>query len=301
MSANSIYADPLKNPPLTEEFYSLAEDEYQFFKSQTGIEEPEELKAHIIAVQKKAYEIYGYPCIRSFSFIKLKIARMPAYPSALKLSREREDAILLDIGCCFGNDARKAVVDGWPVRNVIASDLRKGFWDFGHELFKSTPETFPAAFVEGDAFDPAMIAPRAPFYEAPTTPRPDLAHLTSLTPLQGHVSAIHASSFFHLFGEERQLELARRVATLLSPLPGSVIFGAHGGLPQKGLRAENRGSDLVSMFCHSPESWGELWDGQIFDKGTVKVEAFLRKIMRPDISGVDAPDFFLIVWSMTRL
>lgn len=25
-----------------------------------------------------------------------------------------------------GNDARKAVLDGWPVQNVVASDLSKG-------------------------------------------------------------------------------------------------------------------------------------------------------------------------------
>ena len=29
--------------------------------------------------------------------------------------------------CTVGNDVRKAVLDGWPVENVIASDLRKGW------------------------------------------------------------------------------------------------------------------------------------------------------------------------------
>lgn len=28
--------------------------------------------------------------------------------------------------CTVGNDTRKAVVDGWPAENVVASDLREG-------------------------------------------------------------------------------------------------------------------------------------------------------------------------------
>ncbi|KAG5654190.1 hypothetical protein H0H81_006572, partial [Sphagnurus paluster] len=193
-----------------------------------------------------------------------------------------------------GNDIRKAVADGWPAENAIGSDLRQGFWDFGHELFISTPKSFPVAFVAGDAFDSTIIAPRAPFTEVPETPRPDLKSLVSLTPLQGHISVIHASSFFHLFDEARQLELAKRVATLLSPLAGSIIFGSHIGKLEKGLH--ERHDDETKMFCHSPESWQALWDGEIFDKGQVKVDAILRPVERPDKTGVA----HLLIWSVTR-
>ncbi|GLB41662.1 hypothetical protein LshimejAT787_1002620 [Lyophyllum shimeji] len=293
MSRLSKYADPLTKPPLDESLYGLSPEEFDFFKAQTGIEDEDVMKRHIIAIQKKAYEIYGYPCIRTFSFTKLKIYRLPAYQSALKLLSEHPDAILLDIGCCFGNDVRKAVADGWPVRNVIASDLVQGFWDLGHELFKSTPETVPAAFIAGDAFDPNILAPGPPVDSVPQTPRPDLRSLTSLNPLQGRISVIHASSFFHLFGKERQEDLARRLATLLSPLPGSVIFGSHGGstkpeYAEDGL-AEHR------LFRHSPESWTELWDGNVFEKGKVKVETRLKQVERPDSSLAT-----LLVWSVTR-
>ena len=144
-----------------------------------------------------------------------------------------------------------------------------------------------------------MIAPRAPFYEKPETPRPALNTLASLTPLQGHISAIHASSFFHLFDEARQEMLARRVATLLSPEPGSVIFGLHGGLPEKGLRPEISRPGR-RMFCHSPNSWRELWDGQVFLKGTVQVEATLKEYNRP-AAWLDAGTFYLLIWSVTRM
>jgi hypothetical protein len=217
--------------------------------------------------------------------------------------------------CEVGNDIRKAVADGYPVQNVIASDLCKGitfsisikfcltavleFWDLGHELFKSTPESFPAAFITGDAFDPSFLAPCALYNESPRT-LPPLTHLTSLTPLQGHVSVIHASSFFHLFSEEKQLQLARAIATLLSPLPGSVIFGSHLGRPIKGLRKEFRreASSGGGVFCHSPESWRELWSGEVFEKGAIRVDAGLKQIVLP---GLEDHEFHFLWWSVTRL
>jgi len=238
-------------------------------------------------------------------------ALAPAYDHLLKLGKERQSAILLDIGCCFGNDARKAVADRYPVQNVIASDLVAGshyitffhtpaqtfseFWDLGHQLFKTTPETFPVPFLPGDAFDPSLLTPGPISYSPPTTPIPTLSSLTSLSPLQGHISAIHGSSFFHLFNEAKQFDLAKRLASLLSPEPGSVIFGSHAGREMKGERKTSLG---VDAFLHSPQSWAEMWDGGIFEKGQVKVDAGLVKIER--LVNNDSANQ-LLVWSVTRL
>ncbi|KAJ3573129.1 hypothetical protein NP233_g2621 [Leucocoprinus birnbaumii] len=254
----------------------LDERETEFFKALTGIENTEELKQHITDIQRRAYRVYRYPCIAIFAFTSLRTARLPGYRRALQIPRQRPDAIFLDLACCFGNILRKAVADGWPVENAVGSDLHEGLWEFGHDLFKSSPETFPAGFVPGDAFSSAVIEPREPFYSPPQTTRPaDLRSLKSLTPLQGHVSAIHASCFFHLFNEDQQHTLAKQVATLLSPEPGSVIFGVHGGKDQKGFITEVTNSRGEHMFGHSPESWVELWENQVFKTGSVKVEAEL--------------------------
>ncbi|KAF8896611.1 hypothetical protein BD779DRAFT_1727596 [Infundibulicybe gibba] len=291
----SVFANPATRPPLNPSLYSLDGDELAFFQEQTGIQDPAELKAHILNVQAKAYEIYGYPCIKRFAFTKLKISRLPAYKRALQLLQEWDDAILLDIGVAVvGNDIRKAAADGWPVKNLIASDLQQGFWDYGHELFRSTPTTFPVQFIAGDAFDPAIIAPRAPFTTAPDAPTPALATLDSLTLLQGHIAAIHASSFFHLFNEERQHTLAERLATLLAPRPGSMIFGLHGGRSEKGYHTEVVSGANVSMFCHSPETWKELWHG-VFGAGVVRIEATLLDVEREGIVKQ------IMVWSVTRI
>ena len=177
------------------------------------------------------------------------------------------------------------------------------FWDIGHKLFKTTPDSFPVPFLAGDAFDSAFLALEPIPASPPTTPCPDISTLTTLTPLVGRLSAIHASSFFHLFTEEKQLELAKRLAALLSPEPGSVIFGMHGGRPEKGLRIEavRANSHGVRMFCHSPESWEELWQKDVFGEGKVKVWTKLFEVERDDLLPVGSGKFYFLVWSVTRL
>jgi hypothetical protein len=44
-------------PPLDPSLYSLSGEELEFFKTQTGIHDEEELKNHIIAIQTKAYAV----------------------------------------------------------------------------------------------------------------------------------------------------------------------------------------------------------------------------------------------------
>lgn len=75
---------------------------------------------------------------------------------------------LSNAGSKVRNDLRKAGSDGWAVEHELASDLQPGnltrvvlswhsipdffptgFWECGHELFRSTSESFPVAFVPG--------------------------------------------------------------------------------------------------------------------------------------------------------
>ena len=215
---------------------------------------------------------------------------------------------------------RKAVFDGWPIQDIIASDIHKGkqisvhfqkcylmyssdFWEYGHQLFKSTPETFPVAFIPGDVFDSAFISQRGgPFLsmaDVKGTVTPQLNTLSSLIPLQGKISAIHISSFFHLFPEDGQLQLAKIISSLLSPEKGSVIFGQHVGLPVKGY-------NQIKRFCHSPESWKQLWEEDVFggeDKDgsdRVKVETELVSTVGTVNYSGDEKALYL-KWSVTRL
>ncbi|KAF8485439.1 hypothetical protein F5888DRAFT_1811653 [Russula emetica] len=297
---------------LDDSLYDLTEEERTFFKQQTGIPDDEELKAHIFRVQAEAFEVYPYPCIRLFHFAKSKIHLFQSsYQNLLEIGKSRKGAIFLDIGSCMGTDARKLIADGYPLEQVVTSDLRQEFANLGHKLFKTTQETYPIAFVPGDVFDPnhlEIAPPTASSAQAstgagdpPSGSAPDLRSLTSLNSLHGRVIAMHASSFFHVFGEEKQLHLARALAGLLSPEPGSIIFGLHRGAPEKGFQPSLRRKDH-RLWCHSPESWTELWDGVVFEKGVVKVQT---KLVHMDWENLqpDAPQntTFTLVWSVTRL
>jgi len=221
---------------------------------------------------------------------------MPVYPRALELEKSRPGAIFLDIGCCVGTDVRKATHDGWPMSQVIATDLEAGFWDVGHKLFRTTPETYPVKFLAGDALDDAHLSLTALTQSGSPPP---LASVNTLTELRGHVSAIHASLLFHLFDEEKQLELGKRLAALLDPRPGSIMFGVHGGLPVKGWR-----TDTFKLFCHSPETWTQMWEEQIFKKGQVKVNTVLRAleaVRERTVPEEEVQEFSLLWWSVERL
>ena len=58
-------------------------------------------------------------------------------------------------------------------------------------------------------FDDAHLSLAAP---VPSGPPPPVGSVNSLTELRGHVSAICVLSIFHLFDEEEQLELGKRLA-----------------------------------------------------------------------------------------
>ncbi|KAG1762321.1 hypothetical protein EV702DRAFT_1229223 [Suillus placidus] len=288
-------------PTVDTSFYSLSSEEATFFKAQTGIDDDEDLKKHILEVQAKAYKVAPYPCIHTFvflrnrTFLRLNLSNLSVYKQILELGRERPDALLLDIGCCFGVDARKAAADGFPAKNIIASDVLNEFLQLSHELFKMTPASYPGCFLPGDVFDPAFLSIVAPSDNVSPAPAIDLSLLKSLNPLHGRISAINAISFFHLFNEEKQLHVARALAGLLSAQPGSIICGYQVGTLEKGMVAASISGFKHRLFAHSPKTWSSLWDGEVFEKGSVKVETELVEIAIPEVQ------FFMMKWSVVRL
>ncbi|EIN14024.1 hypothetical protein PUNSTDRAFT_59635 [Punctularia strigosozonata HHB-11173 SS5] len=288
-------------PPLENERLELDEDQITFFKTLTGIYDDQALRRHLFIIQRRAYDarsVYPHGCLRRLEFTSLQIARHPIYPDVQALLRQRPDAILLDMGACLGSDLRKVVFDGWPMQNVVATDVRPAFWMVGHELFNSTPDTWPVPRIVGDVLNQNFLSPAPPFYSPPGTPRPDLRTLHNLNMLRGHVSVIHASNFFHLFDEPRQKMIGQGLAALLTPGPGGIIYGSQGGRFEKGFRMEVENAAGTYMFCHDPETWVKLWDGEIFPKGTVEVKAELVYPEKPDSLGFK---FAKLIWSVKRL
>ena len=105
-------------------------------------------------------------------------------------------------------------------------------------------------------------------------------------------------AIFHIFKtEELQLTLARALGALLSPEPGSMIMGRHSELPEKGVYE----SPVFPMFCHSPESWKEMWENEVLEKGAVEVRAELQPLDAPPGVVPTGLQFWQLVWSVTRV
>ena len=183
------------------------------------------------------------------------------------------------------------------------------FWDLSKKLFKiSPPEVMPERFLAGDIFDSSFLSsdgsPATPS-SAPPSPPPALSTLTSLTPLQHRISVIHTGAFFHLFDEVKQRELAHLLASLLSPLPGSMILGSHVGSPNN---EEYKSGGLQSSlgpetFAHSSTSWRNLWvgSGGVFNPWEVMVwvETDARDISLMAQANEDKSHW--LIWSVTRV
>lgn len=82
-----------------------------------------------------------------------------------------------------------------------------------------------------------------------------------------------------------------------------MIFGSHAGAEEKGNAYGTPGvsGKLITMFCHSPESWKELWES-IFEPAKIEVDARLEDIT-PSSPGAAQPSgrWYFLVWSVERL
>lgn len=139
------------------------------------------------------------------------------------------------------------------------------WFDLGYKLYNDRSDC-KITFLQGDIFSSDFLRNPSPSTSESSTPAlQQLSTLKTLNPLLGHVRAISAFSFFHLFSEPAQLDLAHRCASLLSPKPGSVIFGAHQGMVEKGFVTRDKGEGKgEGMFCHDLQSWKDMWEVEVF-------------------------------------
>jgi hypothetical protein len=127
-------------------------------------------------------------------------------------------------------------------------------------LVHAGPPPRDAPFVEGDllneAFLPRLPLSRAHAPSAEPIPIGDFAALTTLAPLQHRISTIFAERLFHLFPFAHQADLAARLAPLLVPKKGAMVFGQQWG----GRKFEaTQDDESLDVFLHSEESWRAMW------------------------------------------
>lgn len=138
----------------------------------------------------------------------------------------------------MGADIRKAVFDGFPASQAIGCDIKDEFIQLGNNLWhefdshlKKDEESKGIRFITEDLFsipDPILSPSEDSF-----TALLDLSKIKSIAELKGRVRYLFTHSVFHLFGEEKQAEMALKLGSLVSrrtdSATKSVIFGRHIG------------------------------------------------------------------------
>ena len=83
-----------------------------------------------------------------------------------------------------------------------------------------------------------------------------------------------------------------------------MIFGAHGGASEKSTQvfgSPGSGAKPITMFCHSPESWRELWLS-IFEPSKIEVDARLEDITPRSPDGKEPERrWYFLVWCVKRV
>ena len=80
-------------------------------------------------------EYHTYRCIQSLSFLVPEVQTFEAYPKLLDLLATQKKVKVADIGCCFGQDIRRLILDGIPPDMIYAIDVTPGYWQAGLRLY----------------------------------------------------------------------------------------------------------------------------------------------------------------------
>ena len=125
------------------------------------------------------------------------------------------------------------------------------WFELGYSLFGDKQDC-PITFLAGDVFSPSFLPLPPSRSQLPSSASsvPPLDSLVSLKALHHQVRVISTFSFFHLFEEDGQRELATKLAGLLSSMKGSIIFGRHRGGETMGSVARENGPCGETRFVY---------------------------------------------------
>jgi SAM-dependent methyltransferase len=250
----------------------------ELLENYSGIPAGEAQLEHVQRLRDRAFRAYHYPCLGFYRFLGLQLSSHPLYnvhvlpllrgEKEIKGATDTLSRTFLDLGTCLGQDLRKLIFDGAPVKSVYGADLLAEFVDIGYDLFRDEDRLPRSHFLApADIFDQS----------------------SRLKELDGKVDVIHANSVFHLFSWEDQLTAAKRVATLMRPSKGSLILGSQVAHQEPGGVPSRPGRQSETIYMHDQESWKRLWERVGQGLGlTFTVKSSLESY--PKVKGMDDTD-----------
>lgn len=215
----------------------LTQEVISFFSSYCHLER-EALYKHLHSVHQRAWDIRPYPCIGQWGFLAPKIADSPAFATVLQ--RAKDGDLVLDFGCCMGQDLRYLVAHGAPSDNMYGADIEPGFWKVGYELFQDR-STFRGRYLQSDILGGGDDAP-----------------ITSSLrqQLHGKVDVIYAGAVFHLWDLDTQLEVLKGLVELTRR--NSMVVVCQLGSVEVATKPAWR-EGLKPRLFHNAESVKDLW------------------------------------------
>jgi len=193
-----------------------------------------EVLPHVLRLRDAAFVLYPWPCIGQLRFLRLSLSSYPSYPRILSSLKQDPSTTLLDVGCCFGQDMRKLVLDGVPPTQIVGLDLVPKFNELGKELFRDGNK-LEFQFYARDVFD-------------------DTANWE---PLQKRFDFLHITSFLHIWNWDGQIKAAERLVKLVRSKPGSLLVGSGLGTTVSGEFPNLEGTG--TNFRQSDESFARFW------------------------------------------
>jgi SAM-dependent methyltransferase len=242
---------------------------------------PNEVIPHVLAIRDRAWRITSYPCIGQLRFLDLSITQHPLYPIFLPLLTSPHPNLLLDLGCCFGQDLRALVAAGVPSTHLYGADLHHEFIDLGYDLLRDR-SSLNAHFLTGDIFSPTVWA-------------------SSFAPLEGTLHIIHTASFFHLFLLPQQLSLAKLLVRLLKPEPGVMVVGRQSGNERAG-EYPGRADPSKTCWRHNEASWKEMWKRVGSETGSEwAVKVWVEDVQGWDLGTREGPGWRRLTFGVKRV
>ena len=172
-------------------------------------------------------------------FTSPRISLHTLYPSLLPRFSE-PSFTLLELGACFGTDARKLLLDGLPASQLVVTDLHDSYWEIGKQVLFQDPD-LPVTAVFGDLAVPVSAS-----------------DMVSVNDWEGRYNAVSAQAILHVFTERQCTDFLAQVARCLKP--GGVLFGTAavsanevrlwGEVPTRGLKAR----EAPPRFLHNMSS-----------------------------------------------